>query len=649
MANEIKYTPATTNAPKDLKVDAQVTINNVAKKLILSASWSTGDDNYDGGQQFYWKRSGLPTKPTDKYWGTLDLEYAKSHNTSKISTSATSITFAELNLTSFHPVRNRNDKHDYLRWIRVRVRGQKGKYKKTKKVKTKNGRTTTKDTWYDPTWSDYATRIVNIEKPPKPVMSNPAAGTSDFEKIFSWAVPATSSWAGVDSKKSKYDMEKFEVFYDTQWQTILVNNNGKAASVSYGKDAWKEGHLGWGSGSTTAGDTSGTVTITETPTAWVGNYSFTRYVRVRSRGPAGDSEWVEAKFTYSNNPAPSTNPKPNTSENPSGGYTLTVGNYEPNNPAYPVSYYSVQHSVSVPITSITTSTPSSGKTVGTVSISAPPENDASWVEDKRINSRGVFSFPLDSFTEEDKMIWARLVAVYGDNQQAKGAAQRAMGKRTARLPNPTGLSVSNIVTATHRVTVSATNNSQVAASYLVIYYRTSHDEDTKTAVDILPHGETSKVVQLPDWGNSEIDIGVQALLASYTATTDSSGKKKYVFSPIYMESDIVWDGGSMPLPPTDLKLSLTDKIGTIRATWTWTWTYADAAEISWSDHEDAWESTDQPSTYIITNTYNGQWNIAGLSVGDWWVRVRFLKYQDDTTTYGMYSEPVPSVYFTPLT
>lgn len=615
----VTYTKVSTKSPKDLKVDVQPTINNVTKKLVLSASWSIGDENYGAGQQLWWRMSGQKDKLTAAEWTKRTKRYAKGHSTAKISTSATSITFAELTLTDFYP--HNPDQH--LRWIIVSVRGQRSKYNKKKSGKTKH---------YDPKWSDKASRLVNILPPPKPEKNDPSAGASDFQKIFTWSVPSSSSWAGVDTKKSKYDLEEYEIFYDTQWQTILVDNNSSSPSRAYGDDAYKSSHLGWDDGTKPAGETSSTITITETTSSWTGNYSYTRYVRVRSRGPGGVSDWVEMKYTYSNNPAPSRDLQAQFTEDKSGNYTLTITNDETKKKAYPVDYYSVQHLIDIPVTSI------SG---GTVTISTPSENDANWVEDKRISKKGSFSFPLDTFTPEDKLIWARLVEVYGDNQQAKGAGQLVDGRKSYPLKSPTNLSITNISTTNHRVTVNATNASDVAASYLVVYYRTSKDESNKTAVDIIPHGTTSKTVQLPDWGNKQIDIGVQAMLANFDYTLYSSGVKNYVFRAvkgIFMFSDIVWDGGSLPRPPSNLKLSLGKKIDTITATWDWTWTEADAAEISWADHEDAWESTDPPSTYVIDNTQNGRWNISGLSVGDWWVRVRFMKYNEDATTYGMYCD-----------
>ena len=73
--------------------------------------------------------------------------------------------------------------------------------------------------------------------------------------------------------------------------------------------------------------------------------------------------------------------------------------------------------------------------------------------------------------------------------------------------------------------------------------------------------------------------------------------------------------------------------------WAWSWEDADSAELSWADHEDAWESTDEPTTYTITKLHAASWNISGLEVGTrWYVRVRLIKTVGDDQSYGAYSD-----------
>lgn len=621
---------ATTKAPKDLKIDLNTTISSVVKRMTFSASWTCADDNYDAGQQFYWKRSGKQDQPDAAYWkNKVKKRYARGHAKAKIDKSDHSITFAELLFSDFWPVNT--GENNKVRWIKIWVRGQKAKYKVTKK---------NKDTWYDPKWSSYSMRVLHIKTPPKPVIAEPAAGASDFEKIFTWTVPQSSSYA-VDSTSRKNrltgDNEQYEVFYRSQWESILTQGD------EYTEDMWTDGNHSLTTGNITPGELEGTATFTENPSGWGAEYSYTRRVRVRSQGPAGDSDWVYKEFIYSQAPAPPAPKSANLSYDSAGNPIISINDEDQLNQAkYPVKYTILQSSSVVPITSLNVTTDSAGNEHGVVTFSPPAENDASWTDIKKVPGTGSVSGRIDTFAADNKVVWTRVVRVDQGDNLIKGSAKMCMNPPDSYpLSNPTALSITNVNPTTARVTVSATNNaSDIAASYLLVYYRNSARPDTAQAIGIIPHGETSATVQLPHWGETQIDIGVQAIVADYDSArvlldSETQGMT-YKTSVVKMQSDIVWKGGDLPLPPTGLNLSIA-KAGTIRATWDWTWAEADQAEISWADHEDAWESTSQPNTYVISNTNTGQWNISDLAVGEWWVRVRFIKTEGESTTYGMYS------------
>lgn len=623
------YEKVSTSKPKDLKIDASSTITNVAKKMSLSASWSCGDDNYSAGQQFFYRWTGNATNPGaagGKKWSDFVQSRPKGHNSITINKDLRSITFFERNFADFYP---NTDQH--LRWVRVYVKGQKAKYSKKIKKKTHH---------YDPQWSDWSERSVHILNPPKPILDDPADGGTDFSKNFAWFAQQTSAWVG----EAKADMEKFEIFYDCEWESILINNNNP--SDKYSSSSWSISHAGYQGGVTTPGLTSGTISITENTAGWSGYYSYTRYVRIRARGPGGDSSWVVKSFTYCLNKPPDKISQTSTIiEDGSGGYNATIGASTVMNVAYPYKHNILQHCIAVPITSLNN---------GKVTISVPPDSDVTWVDDLKLppsqnavmvtnnvedvriaNSyRGEantfnYTFHVDSFAEDDKLVWGRNTVVGLDDTITKGPSS-LITPLPGRLPDPSGLTISDISVATHRVTVSATNNSQVEASYLVIYYRFASNPSEKKICGTIMHNESSATVELPDWGENAIDIGVQTVLADLSEIGDTSVKRTY------MESDIVWDGGSLPLPPTNLELE-SPRFGTILATWDWTWKEADFAEVSWADDADAWDSTSQPSTFILSNTNNGKLNITGIGVGTWYVRVRFIKRSGDTETYGMYS------------
>lgn len=134
----------------------------------------------------------------------------------------------------------------------------------------------------------------------------------------------------------------------------------------------------------------------------------------------------------------------------------------------------------------------------------------------------------------------------------------------------------------------------------------------------------------------------------------------YSIDPI-MKSNVIWKGGEIITAPKNIKAERYDQIpGTIRVTWDWSWNEANAIELSWADHIDAWESTDQPSTYNVTKLYSSSWNISGLETGkEWYVRGRYMAGLGEASSFGMYSDIItvdlksapltPTITLTPST
>ena len=77
----------------------------------------------------------------------------------------------------------------------------------------------------------------------------------------------------------------------------------------------------------------------------------------------------------------------------------------------------------------------------------------------------------------------------------------------------------------------------------------------------------------------------------------------------------------------------------VRIGWPWSWNGANQAELSWADHEDAWESTDEPESYIIENRQITSWVISELEEGKrWYFRVRLLYIGEDEEVIGPWSD-----------
>jgi hypothetical protein len=124
---------------------------------------------------------------------------------------------------------------------------------------------------------------------------------------------------------------------------------------------------------------------------------------------------------------------------------------------------------------------------------------------------------------------------------------------------------------------------------------------------------------------------------SFSAGGNTFTYSIYEIPNIMMRSGTLWQGGDVPRAPENVK-AICPREGVALVTWDWAWKKADIAELSWSDHDDAWESTDQPETYRITNTHSGKWSIYGLESGvTWYIRVRLIKTTSGGENYGPWS------------
>lgn len=105
-----------------------------------------------------------------------------------------------------------------------------------------------------------------------------------------------------------------------------------------------------------------------------------------------------------------------------------------------------------------------------------------------------------------------------------------------------------------------------------------------------------------------------------------------------MRSDNVFvTTGNVPLAPTNVAVNATEREGVAELSWEIPWTDADGAEISWADHDDAWESTAEPDRYEIDQRATW-WNVAELAPGlNYYFKVRL---KDTADVYSPYSEMV---------
>ena len=243
------------------------------------------------------------------------------------------------------------------------------------------------------------------------------------------------------------------------------------------------------------------------------------------------------------------------------------------------------------------------------------------------------AFSLDAQVGADQCLFIRVNTIH-DRKTTYGAATLAA---VGKLRAPTNLTVSADQT-THRAAISADNRSNVEDAFMVVRFMTLNDPDGFD-IGIIPSGQSSVTVQCPEFESTDgIRFGVYAAVGEYESTVRADGVTSYAVTPL-MQSDMATQGGSIPAAPQTVSVTQTDVPGTVRVVFDWAWAEANCAELSWADHADAWESTDEPSTYIIASTHASAWNISGLETGKtWYIRVRLANGTGNDATYGAYSE-----------
>lgn len=517
---------------------------------------------------FKWKRGDA------NYSDGQQLQYKYSNqstwNTLSVSASSTSRTVT-LPAGNYYPYKNR-----YLHSVSFRVRGKREEDKKGKKKYA---------------WSAWSVKTYNVSLPPTPTLTAALSGELTNQTTFSWSAKSSATTT--------------EIFKQTKWQTVrLFESNQTDGS----KLNWSASNVYFGEGTGTA---NGSRTYPE-DSEDVAKGSLTRWFRVRSEGPKGVSPWKYAKHVYAV-PYKAKVLSARARENEVGGFSCNVTWIADQNAAHPIDRTTVQYAIVTPAENM----------------ECP--SGASWtdadVSKDTLGNDGAF-FPIDDIPSVDECLYVRVNTTHDSNTTYGTPTFAAAGF----LSNPSNISV-DTYDATHRATIEATNNSSVPDSFLAVYYRTAENPDETFVVGIIPKGETSVTVQCPDWADSgKISFGVQAMVGAYRKETRADGVDSYSIDAQMQSKSVFWEGGTVPLAPDAVTATPTSIAGTVRMTWNWSWQEADSAELSWADHEDAWESTSEPSSYTISNLHAAQWNISGLQTGKrWYFRVRLIAGTENPT------------------
>lgn len=554
----------TTKAPTGLK------ITRSGNKF--TAEWKIADADYGDGQYLQY----LINDTGKDSW--KDLSIGKTTSKKVIAT---------IDKSNFYP---NNGQH--LFEIGVRVKGNRKKYT------TGSGRN--KKT-HNPGTSGWTEKRFTVNAPKKPSIT--AALDSELTNVctFTWSAP--------------YASDDSYIFTNVQWQTILVQNSSESdgSKLSWNGSTFEEG-------SSTANNSR---TITEdTSILYRNGNSYTRWFRVRARGPRGASEWRYAKHVYALTHQTNVTGV-SAGETEDGGFQCvvdwSVGDSDGQNP---IDKTIAQYAITIPAEGLTC--PSGVSWI-----------DANISKDTSGGDTAVFS--VDDQLGKDQCLFIR-VNTQHDNNITHGIPQLA---KVGYLKDPSGLSVSTDDT-THRATITATNNSDVQDSMLIVKYVPASGNSMD--VGVIPHGSTSVTVQCPDWSSeTAISFSVYAIVGTATKQTRADNIDSYSVNAKMRSQGTISQGGTVPVAPGNITVNRVEgKSDTVRVAWDWPWSDAGSAEISWSDHDDAWESTDEPESYIISNLHASHWNISGLETGKtWYVRVRLISgnlTNSEGVTYGPWSD-----------
>lgn len=484
----------------------------------------------------------------------------------------------------------------------VRVRGNRRKYSVTD---TRTGKVTT----YNPTVSAWARQDYIVKKPMKPTLTATLSNEKHNECTFAWTHDFSTSI--------------HEWCYDLLWESVLIKN---CNSPNGAEQNWKATQNGYMTGTSR---TSTSIAIEEQTEDLITS-SYTRWFRICARGPAGDSAWVYAKHVYAKPKQAIVNEKKTgVTRSATGGYTCKVEWKAESNHAYPIDLTTVQYAFEIPVNGMNC-----------------PDN-AGW---NNANVSGDTSgadaaaFSIGGVVSDDQCLFVRVNTRH--DHESNTTYGKAIRVASGALTEPANLSVT-MDESTRRARISADNRAlpNNPRCFLAVIYRTvtktkSDKKTTSKVIGVIDHGESSVTVQAPALAaNTTEGFAVKAVLGSYTYTENQTTHVRSYSLNELMTSTIVDDGGEIPKAPSTVTLSKTDDEDTIKVAFSWSWRLATAAEISWADNPNAWESTSQPKTYEIDNTHAGRWYITGLATGKtWYVRVRLKSGSSDGDTYGAYSE-----------
>ena len=448
-------------------------------------------------------------------------------------------------------------------------------------------------------------------------------GVAHAPKVTATLNSATRTTFHVEVPSSDSDYNPTSGF---KWESVLGKD---------GKADWSNATRG------TVAAFSGDIPFNETGFG-SGNYCYVRWFRACGYGYVGNSGWVYSKHVYA---------IPNPARNVTASYKELVSgaqisaNWQSDvSDNRPIDSVFIRYLYQAPVVTFS----ESGNTMK-MSLSAP-NTSSGWTDLQETGGAGgkrSASATISTKLDADMCAFVRVDNKHDTNSWAYGTAVLASGG-TGRLSTP---SFNGEITPGGQgmerlYTITVNRNTTINNAAIAIHYRTENNQNLNKIIGVIPPTGSGRYtgntiqVWIPQLAEGDApSFGVRAFIGDYTPLEPSSSNEPtyYTVKNVKMESGTNWAGGSVPQPPSITLSQVPNKSDTVQVAWNWSWTVANSAEISWADHDDAWYSTDEPSTYIVTNDNISRWNVTGLSLDKWYFRVRLMRKVQDVTTYGTYS------------
>lgn len=425
----------------------------------------------------------------------------------------------------------------------------------------------------------------------------------------SYSLDDTGANKGTFSWSTSYEANDARHFAKTQVQTAIMKNYKGEISKATFSDA-----------SYTAASGSWSIAEDGSPTQ---SNTYCRIVRVKAKGVAGDSDWKYAYHYYSIPERPVIQKTGSKAIGSSSRYVWA--DWTQNRPKdRPVDSMELQYAIDKPESGerYTGTSWSTGVTVA--------------YHDYTVSA----DFNTDDGIAEDQIMWTRVQSTHDKKYAYSEPRVAARGA----LKSPSFDTVS--ATGTTLTINSIERKTEVSDAKTAIWMKIGNEEKGIIAIT---DKEGTITVTCPDVsGGNEYQIALKNFTGTSTPQNGVYGTV-YKLNPLMQSGWIYSETRKIAVPPKNIN-AMAVASDTVELTWDWSWKNADAATISWADHEDAWISTDAPTTYDVDDRET-TWHIGSLkSAKTYYFRVRLRDTSGEEEVMSPWSDTVAvSLSETPTT